>query len=90
MYITEHTGVSRFHTVMGGTHLGLVDVAQADATIAALRNVGIGRLGAAHCTGPRVASRLIQEFGDRVFHRSVGLTVAAQRRAHHRCTNHPA
>ncbi|MFN8663174.1 MAG: MBL fold metallo-hydrolase [Thermomicrobiales bacterium] len=76
-YITEQTGVSRFHTVMGGTHLGLVDQAQTDATIAALRNFDIGRLGAAHCTGPRVASRLVQEFGDRFFHCSVGLTVQA-------------
>lgn len=77
LYIREQTGVSRFHTVMGGTHLGLVDEAQAVATVAALHNFDIGRLGAAHCTGPRIASRLAREFGDRFFHCSVGLTVEA-------------
>lgn len=62
---------------MGGTHLGLVDETQADATIAALRDFDIGWLGAAHCTGPRVAGRLVQEFGDCFFHCSVGLKVEA-------------
>lgn len=52
-HISEQTGTSRFHTVLGGTHLGLVDEAQVAQTIAALREFDIGRLGAAHCTGRR-------------------------------------
>lgn len=76
-YIAEQTGSSRFHTVMGGTHLGLVEEAQAAATIDALRGFDIGRFGAAHCTGPRVAGALAQAFGGRFFHCSVGLTVQA-------------
>lgn len=74
-HVSEQTGSTRFHTVMGGTHLGLVGEPQVEQTIAALREFDIGRIGAAHCTGPHVATRLVRELGDRFFFASVGTVV---------------
>ena len=74
-YIVEHTGHTRIHTVMGGTHLGPVGQDQVDKTIAALHEFDIAHIGVSHCTGSKVAARLFQEFGDRFFFCSVGTIV---------------
>lgn len=74
-YVVEQTGRSRIHTVMGGTHLGPVEQDQVDKTIAALREFDIAHIGVSHCTGPIVAARMAQEFGDRFFFCSVGTVV---------------
>ena len=74
-YITEQTGKSHFHTIMGGTHLGPVGADQINQTIAALHEFDISRIGVSHCTGQKVAARLAHEFGDRFFFCSVGATV---------------
>jgi 7,8-dihydropterin-6-yl-methyl-4-(beta-D-ribofuranosyl)aminobenzene 5'-phosphate synthase len=74
-YIVEQTGQSRFHTIIGGTHLGPVEQQQVDQTIAALHRYDIGRLGVSHCTGQPVAARLAAEFGERFFFCSVGTLV---------------
>ncbi|MEZ4523493.1 MAG: MBL fold metallo-hydrolase [Thermomicrobiales bacterium] len=74
-YVTEQTGKSKFHTIMGGTHLGPVSEEQVDGTIAALHEFDIGRIGVSHCTGPKVAARMAREFGDRFFFCSVGTVV---------------
>jgi 7,8-dihydropterin-6-yl-methyl-4-(beta-D-ribofuranosyl)aminobenzene 5'-phosphate synthase len=71
-YISEQTGSARFHTVMGGTHLGPVGAEQVEQTIAALHEFDIARLGVSHCTGPKVAARLAHEFGERFVFCSVG------------------
>src|SRR5579884_2559011 len=71
-YIAEQTGKARFHTIMGGTHLGPVGQEQVDGTIAALHEFDIARIGVSHCTGQKVAARLAQEFGERFFFCSVG------------------
>jgi 7,8-dihydropterin-6-yl-methyl-4-(beta-D-ribofuranosyl)aminobenzene 5'-phosphate synthase len=76
-YIVERTGKNRFHTIMGGTHLGPVGEEQVAGTIAALHKFDIGRLGVSHCTGPKVAARLANEFGERFFFCSVGTVVEA-------------
>ncbi len=76
-YISEMTGITRFHTVMGGTHLGAVSEAQVDQTLAALHEFDIGRIGVSHCTGQKVAARMAREFGDRFFFCSVGTIVEA-------------
>jgi 7,8-dihydropterin-6-yl-methyl-4-(beta-D-ribofuranosyl)aminobenzene 5'-phosphate synthase len=70
-------GSTRFHTVMGGTHLGFAGEEQVARTIAALHAFDIGRIGVSHCTGPRVSARLATEFGDRFFFRSVGTVAEA-------------
>jgi 7,8-dihydropterin-6-yl-methyl-4-(beta-D-ribofuranosyl)aminobenzene 5'-phosphate synthase len=76
-YISEQTGSSRFHTVMGGTHLGGVKAEQVEPTIEALHEFDIDRIGVSHCTGQKVSARLAQEFGDRFFFCSVGTVVEA-------------
>jgi 7,8-dihydropterin-6-yl-methyl-4-(beta-D-ribofuranosyl)aminobenzene 5'-phosphate synthase len=74
-YIVERTGRTRIHTIMGGTHLGPVGEDQIARTIAALHEFDIGRIGVSHCTGPKVAARMAQEFGERFFFCSVGTVV---------------
>jgi 7,8-dihydropterin-6-yl-methyl-4-(beta-D-ribofuranosyl)aminobenzene 5'-phosphate synthase len=76
-YISAQTGSTRFHTVMGGTHLGFAGEEQVARTIAALHAFDIGRIGVSHCTGPRVSARLAAEFGDRFFFSSVGTVAEA-------------
>jgi 7,8-dihydropterin-6-yl-methyl-4-(beta-D-ribofuranosyl)aminobenzene 5'-phosphate synthase len=76
-HIMEQTGKTRFHTIMGGTHLGPVSEDQIDRTIAALHELDIQRLGVSHCTGPKVAARLAHEFGERFFFCSVGTVAEA-------------
>ena len=74
-HVTEQTGASHFHVVMGGTHLGLSDRAQLEATVTALRAFDIERLGVSHCTGQAGAMALAQAFGERFFFCSVGTAV---------------
>lgn len=76
-YISEQTGKDRFHTIMGGTHLGPVSEEQVAGTIAALHEFDIARIGVSHCTGPTVAARLAREFGERFFYCNVGAVVEA-------------
>jgi 7,8-dihydropterin-6-yl-methyl-4-(beta-D-ribofuranosyl)aminobenzene 5'-phosphate synthase len=76
-HIGEQTGSTRFHTVMGGTHLGPVSEAQVEQTLAALHEFDIGRIGVSHCTGQKVAARMAREFGDRIVFCSVGTVVEA-------------
>lgn len=76
-YVSEMTGTTRFHTVMGGTHLGPVGAEQVEQTLAALHEFDIGRIGVSHCTGQKVAARMAHEFGDRFFFCSVGTVVEA-------------
>lgn len=71
-YITEKTGKSRFHTVVGGTHLGPVEEDQISKSIEALHNFDIGWIGVSHCTGQKTAARLAAKFEERFFFCSVG------------------
>ena len=74
-YITEKTGKSRFHTVIGGTHLGPTEEEQIARSIEALHEFDIGRIGVSHCTGQKTAARMAGEFGERFFFCSVGTKV---------------
>ncbi len=74
-YIAEKTGKSRFHTVIGGTHLGPVEEDQVSRSIEALHEFDIGRIGVSHCTGQKTAARMAAEFGERFFFCSVGVEV---------------
>jgi 7,8-dihydropterin-6-yl-methyl-4-(beta-D-ribofuranosyl)aminobenzene 5'-phosphate synthase len=77
-WITERTGQSHFHTIMGGTHLGPADEDMVAKTIAALHEFDIERIGVSHCTGPTVAARMAQAFGERFFFCSVGTQVTVE------------
>ncbi len=69
------TGVESIHTVIGGTHLIRASEVQMELTIAELRELGVQRLGVAHCTGMPAAVRLAQEFGQKVFFINTGTVV---------------
>ncbi len=71
-YAREKTGVDRVFAILGGTHLDFASAAQMEETIALLHKYKIERIGVSHCTGPRAASRLYAEFGDRFFFGQVG------------------
>jgi 7,8-dihydropterin-6-yl-methyl-4-(beta-D-ribofuranosyl)aminobenzene 5'-phosphate synthase len=71
-HITATLGEDRFHAVLGGTHLGFLEEAQLEASIGALKAMDIGAIGVNHCTGLKVAFRLMHEFGGRCSYMSVG------------------
>ncbi len=71
-HVVEKTGQSRIDTLMGGTHLGALPEKECVASIEALKDFDIGRIGVSHCTGAKPALRLEREFGDRFFFCSTG------------------
>ena len=75
MHARAITGVDRVHTVVGGTHLVRAKDEQLDRTIAALRELGVEKLGVSHCTGLPAAAVLAREFGDSFFFNSAGTVV---------------
>ncbi len=62
----------QIHAVLGGTHMGFADDSQFDATVQALRDYNIKKIGASHCTGLTNCAKLHHEFGERFFFASVG------------------
>ena len=56
------TGKELVYAVIGGTHLFLTSDERIEQTIAALKEIGIQRLGVSHCTGFHASARLAQEF----------------------------
>jgi len=71
-HVTAQLPGQPIHMVIGGTHLGFADPAQMEATMAALHQFGVQRLGASHCTGLANCARLQQEFGERFFFAAAG------------------
>lgn len=66
------TGVKSIHTVLGGAHLISASEERIRLTIAALKELGVQRLGLCHCTDMPAACLLAQEFGDRFFFNKAG------------------
>jgi len=71
------TGMERIHTVVGGSHLINASEERLWQTIAALRELGVQRLGLCHCTDLPAASVLAQEFGGNFFFNRAGTIVEA-------------
>lgn len=63
------------YLVIGGTHLAPAEEDQVTATIAALKELEVQRLGPSHCTGLPVAARLAAQFGERFFFATAGTTI---------------
>jgi 7,8-dihydropterin-6-yl-methyl-4-(beta-D-ribofuranosyl)aminobenzene 5'-phosphate synthase len=61
--------------VIGGTHLDFAPSEQLRETIAALKGLGVKRLGLSHCTGLRAGARVAQELGEAVAFCTVGYSV---------------
>jgi 7,8-dihydropterin-6-yl-methyl-4-(beta-D-ribofuranosyl)aminobenzene 5'-phosphate synthase len=68
----QQTGISTIYAVIGGTHLVNADKRQLDATVAALKELKIEKLGCSHCTGLMPAVRLAREFEGSFFFNNAG------------------
>ena len=66
------TRVKPIHTVLGGAHLISASEERIQLTIAALKELGVQRLGLCHCTDMPAACLLAREFGDRFFFNNAG------------------
>jgi len=66
------TGVKPIHAVIGGAHLVHASEERIRLTIAALKELGVQKLGLCHCTSLPAMSLLAQEFGDKFFFNIVG------------------
>ena len=69
------TGIDKLHTVLGGAHLVGESEERVWATIAALKELDVQRLGLCHCTSLPAASLIAQEFGERFFFNVAGTTI---------------
>ena len=71
-YIQLVTGGKPIHTVLGGMHLLAASPERLDHTIVALRELGVQRLGPAHCTGCSATAALWTAFAGSCFCTSTG------------------
>jgi len=74
-HIMSHLPGRGIHTIIGGTHIGYLDTAQTDETIARLKELPIQRIGVSHCTGLAPAMRLLQAFESRFFFANAGAVI---------------
>jgi len=66
------TGRKEIHTVLGGSHLVSASEERIRLTMAALKELGVQRLGLCHCTSLSAVALLAQEFGDKFFFNNTG------------------
>lgn len=66
------TGIKPIYAVLGGSHLITASEERTWLTIAALKDLGVQRLGLSHCTGSSKACLMAQEFGDKFFFNNAG------------------
>jgi len=66
------TGIKKINTVLGGSHLFTASEERVQQTVAALKELGIQRLGLCHCTGLPATTLIAQEFGDNFFFNNTG------------------
>jgi len=69
------TGVERIYAVVGGTHLARLSEEQLEETIVTLKQLGLQKIGASHCTGLAAAARLAHELGDKFFYNNTGTRI---------------
>jgi len=66
------TGIKEINTVLGGTHLFSASKERVWQTMAALKELGVQRLGLCHCTGLQATVLIAHEFGDKFFFNNAG------------------
>lgn len=66
------TGVKQIYMVIGGCHLSRSTMERIRLTMAALKELGVSRIGVSHCTGLPAAAVMAQEFGDSFFFNNAG------------------
>jgi len=69
------TGVKTIYAVLGGCHLMDASEERIWLTIAALKELGVQRLGVCHCTGLPASAIMAQEFGDGFFFNNAGTSI---------------
>jgi 7,8-dihydropterin-6-yl-methyl-4-(beta-D-ribofuranosyl)aminobenzene 5'-phosphate synthase len=74
-HATQLTGEEKIYAVMGGSHLIGASEDRLWQTIAALRELGIQKLGLCHCTDFPASSLLAQEFGEAFFFNKAGTVI---------------
>ncbi len=75
LHAQKLTGIKKIHTVIGGSHLVDTSKERLIPTIAALKEIGVEKLGLCHCTSLSVCAILAREFGDGFFFNSTGIVV---------------
>jgi 7,8-dihydropterin-6-yl-methyl-4-(beta-D-ribofuranosyl)aminobenzene 5'-phosphate synthase len=71
-HVVHQTGKKKFYAILGGTHLDFLTTEQLEASIQALNQLEIEKIGVCHCTGMKAAFRLNSEFRDRFSYGCVG------------------
>jgi len=71
-HVRETTGGKPIHTVLGGMHLLNAKPERIEKTLEAFQQLGVQRLGPAHCTSTAATARLWEAFPGRCFGCSVG------------------
>jgi 7,8-dihydropterin-6-yl-methyl-4-(beta-D-ribofuranosyl)aminobenzene 5'-phosphate synthase len=66
------TGKELVYAAIGGTHLFRASAERIEKTIADLKDMGLQKLGASHCTGFRASARLAEEFEGAFFLNNAG------------------
>jgi 7,8-dihydropterin-6-yl-methyl-4-(beta-D-ribofuranosyl)aminobenzene 5'-phosphate synthase len=69
------TGENRIYAVLGGSHLISASVERLWQTIAALREIGVQKLGLCHCTDMPAIALLSREFGDAFIFNKAGTVI---------------
>jgi len=70
------SGVKTIYAVLGGCHLMDATEERVWLTIAALKELGVQRLGVCHCTGLPASAIMAREFGDRFFFNNAGTRIS--------------
>ena len=77
-HVQKLTGVKQIHMVLGGCHLIGASLERVWLTIAALKELGVQRIGISHCTGLPAAAIMAQEFGESFFFNNTGTRINLQ------------
>jgi len=66
------------HAVLGGFHLMQTPADEVKRMVAEFQELGVGRVGPTHCTGPDAIARFKEAYGDRFIQGGVGTVVTAR------------
>ena len=76
-HFSRKTGHTKFHAVIGGTHLGFMEHGeQLDKSIQALDDYQVDLIAVSHCTGQEIAAMCHNRFGERFAFANAGWTKA--------------
>jgi len=76
-YARQLTGIKPIYMVLGGSHLIHASEERMRLTIAALKELGVQRLGLCHCTGLPAIMLMAHQFGDKFFFNNAGTCINA-------------